>query len=74
MKDDWTWIRGKHTLKAGIENRCVWYNYSMASDNLLSWTSAATFAANKLDQVTLNGGVPMHGLRRTPSFGYIQDG
>ncbi len=73
LKDDFTWTRGLHTIKAGVEIRRVVYNYSQASENALVYASLTGFAANQLDQVNLIGGVPMHGLLETQYFGYIQD-
>jgi hypothetical protein len=73
VKDDFTWTRGLHTIKAGVEIKRVVYNYSQASENALVYASLAGFAANQLDQVNLIGGVPTHGLLKTEYFGYIQD-
>ena len=73
IKDDFTWTRGRHTLKAGVEIKRVVYNYSQASENALVYASLTGFAANQLDQVNLIGGVPTHGLLKTESFGYVQD-
>jgi hypothetical protein len=73
LKDDHTWTRGLHTVKAGVEIKHVAYNYSQASQNGLVYASLPLFAANQLDQVNLLGGVPMHGLLKTEYFGYVQD-
>jgi Carboxypeptidase regulatory-like domain len=73
LKDDFTWVRGLHTLKAGVEIKRVIYNYSQASENALIYSSLPHFAANTLDQVNLIGGVPVHSLLKTEYFGYIQD-
>jgi hypothetical protein len=73
LKDDFTWVRGQHTLKAGVEIKHVAYNYSQPSQNALVYASLAAFAANQLDQVNLLGGVPMHGLLKNEYFGYMQD-
>ncbi len=73
LKDDFTWTRSRHTIKAGFEIKRVVYNYSQASENALVYASTSTFAANQLDQVNLIGGIPMHGLIETQYFGYIQD-
>jgi hypothetical protein len=73
VKDDFTWIRGAHSIKAGVEIKRVAYNYSQASENALVYSSPSSFEANKLDQVNLIGGIPMHGLLKTMEFGYIQD-
>jgi len=73
LKDDFTWTRGTHAIKAGVEIKRVMYNYSQAPENALVYASFAGFQANQLDQVNLIGGVPMHGLDKTLDFGYIQD-
>jgi Carboxypeptidase regulatory-like domain len=73
LKDDYTWTRGEHTIKAGIEIKRILYNYSQASENALVWASLGAFAANQLNQLNLIGGVPTHGLDKTMYFGYIQD-
>ena len=73
VKDDFSWVRGNHTLKAGIEIKRVLYNYSQASENALVFTSPADFINNSLNQVNLIGGVPTHGLHKTEYFGYAQD-
>jgi outer membrane receptor protein involved in Fe transport len=73
IKDDFTWTRGLHTLKAGVEIKRVVYNYSQASENALVYASLTGFAANQLDQVNLIGGVPTHGLLKTEYFSYVQD-
>ena len=73
LKDDLNWIHGAHHVKAGVEIRRVAYNYSQAPENAIVYASAALFQANKVDQVNLIGGVPMHGLLKTMEFGYIQD-
>ncbi len=73
FKDDFTWIHGAHTLKAGVEIKRVAYNYSQASQNALVYSSLTNFETNHLDQVNLLGGVPMHGLLKTMEFGYVED-
>jgi hypothetical protein len=73
IKDDTTWVRGAHTIKAGVEIKRVIYNYSQASQNALIYATLPLFAANQLDQVNLLGGVPMHSLLKPEYFGYIQD-
>ncbi len=73
FKDDFTWTRGRHTVKAGVEIRRVIYNYSQASENAIVYATLAGFIANKVDQVNLIGGIPTHSLLETQYFGYIQD-
>jgi Carboxypeptidase regulatory-like domain len=73
LKDDFTWTRGAHTIRAGIEIKRVLYNYSQVQQNQLVYSSLTNFAANQIDQINLIGGVPTHGLDKTEYFGYIQD-
>ena len=73
LKDDFTLVRGLHTIKAGVELKHVAYNYSQASQNALVYASLANFQANLLDQVNLLGGVPVHSLLKNEYFGYVQD-
>ncbi len=73
LKDDFSWTRGAHSIKAGIEIKRVLYNYSQPPENNLIFSSLANFQANKLDQVNLLDAVPMHGLDKTMDFGYIED-
>lgn len=73
LKDDFTWTRGDHTLKGGVEIKRVIYNYSQASENAIVYASLAGFMANQVDQVNLIGGVPMHSLIENQYFGYLQD-
>ncbi len=73
LKDDLSWIRGAHSIQAGIEIKRVLYNYSQPSENNLIYASLADFQANKLDQVNVLDAVPMHGLDKTMYFGYIED-
>jgi hypothetical protein len=71
--DNWSLIRGQHTIKAGVEIKQVNDNYSQASENALVYTSLSDFVANHLNQVNLIGGVPTHGLHKTMVFAYLQD-
>jgi len=72
-KDDFSWNRGAHSIKAGVEIKRILYNYSQVPENNLSFSTIPNFIANRLDQVALIGGVPTHGLDKTTYFGYIED-
>ena len=73
LKDDFTLVRGPHTIKFGGEIKRVAYNYSQPSQNALIYSSLAILSRINLDQVNLLGGVPVHGLLKTEYFGYVQD-
>ncbi len=78
--DNLTWIRGRHTLKAGVEVRRIQVNQGNTEAGTISFTSNSSnvlgtqaFAANEVNKATLNGTLPINGLRKTSYFGYIQD-
>jgi hypothetical protein len=71
--DNMTWIKGRHTLKAGVEIRRIQMNQGNSSSGTVSFPSAATFAADQVSTSTLNGALPVNGLRKTQYFGYLQD-
>lgn len=73
LKDDFSWIHGKHTIQAGVEFKIVHYDYSVAGVNSLFYASRPNFIANVLDQIKIVGDVPMHGLHKWMAFGYVQD-
>ncbi len=73
LKDDWSLVRGRHTIKAGVEVKQVNFNYSAIPENALIYASRPAFINNALNQVNLIGGVPMHGLHKTMVFAYAQD-
>ncbi len=73
LKDDYSWNRGVHSIRAGVEIKRILYNYSQPSENGIIYSSLAAFQANQVDQVNLIGGVPTHGLYKTVYFGYIED-
>jgi hypothetical protein len=73
LLDDASFNRGSHALKAGINIRYVQANQGNLPGGSLSYTSAANLIANHLDSFSLNQALPMKGMRKTQSFGYIQD-
>jgi len=78
--DNATWIRGRHTLKAGAEVRRIQLNQGNTEAGTITFNAIApytsgtqAFAANLITTATLNGTLPINGLRKTQYFGYIQD-
>ncbi len=71
--DNLTWTRSRHTLKAGVEIRRVQMNQGNTEAGTISFASTAAFAANQVSAATLNGTLPVNGLRKTQYFGYLQD-
>ena len=73
LLDNLTGILGRHTLKAGVELKEVHFNYSQVGVNQLQFNSFSAFQNNKLDSVSVVAAVPMHGLHKLETFGYVQD-
>jgi Carboxypeptidase regulatory-like domain len=73
LLDNWTWIQGQHTIKAGVEIKKVNFNYNVATSFNLNYASTNAFASNNLNEVNVVGGTPMVGDRKIMYFGYVQD-
>ncbi|HEY2858505.1 MAG TPA: carboxypeptidase regulatory-like domain-containing protein [Terracidiphilus sp.] len=71
--DNLTWIQGRHTLKAGVEVRRVQLNQGNTEAGTISFASTGAFDANQVNTASLNGALPINGLRKTQYFGYVQD-
>ena len=71
--DNLTWIRGHHTVKAGVEIRRIQMNQGNTEAGTIVFASTSAFDANQLSTASLNGALPVNGLRKTQYFGYFQD-
>jgi Carboxypeptidase regulatory-like domain/TonB dependent receptor len=73
LVDNATWIRGRHTWKAGVEIRRVEINQGSTTDGTLTYANRTDFQNNALNTADITGDVPTGGLRETQYFGYAQD-
>lgn len=71
--DNLTWVKGRHTVKAGVEIRRIQLNQGNTEAGTISFASTAAFDANQVSTATLNGALPINGLRKTQFYGYVQD-
>jgi hypothetical protein len=71
--DNLTWVKGKHTVKAGVEVRRIEMNQGTGTSGTISFASTDAFAANEVSTASLTGTLPVNGLRKTQAFGYVQD-
>ncbi len=71
--DNLTWIKGRHTVKAGVEIRRIQLNQGNTEAGTVTFASLKAFDANQVSTATLNGALPVNGLRKTQFYGYIQD-
>jgi hypothetical protein len=71
--DNLTWTKGRHTLKAGVEIRRIQLNQGNTESGTMSYASTAAFDANHVSTASLNGALPVNGLRKTQFYGYVED-
>jgi hypothetical protein len=73
--DNLTVIRGRHTLKFGVDIRRIRLNNSgnAITTSSLSYASLNDFIKNAADSISLNAAEGLRGLRRTFYMGYAQD-
>ena len=71
--DNLTWVKGRHTVKAGVEIRRIQLNQGNTEAGTVNFASTAAFDADQVSTATLNGALPINGLRKTQFYGYVQD-
>jgi hypothetical protein len=71
--DNLTLVRGRHIVKAGAEIRRVQLNQGNTESGAVVFPSTTAFDADHVSTASLNGALPINGLRKTQYFGYIQD-
>jgi hypothetical protein len=73
--DGATFVKGRHTIKAGIEVRRAQENKASPTfpQETLSYLSETDFINNKLDSDSYSSEQPVTGARKTSSFGYVMD-
>ena len=71
--DNLTWLKGRHTVKAGVEIRRIQLNQGNTEAGTVVFASLAAFDANQVSTASLNGALPINGLRKTQYYGYLQD-
>ncbi|HVM92745.1 MAG TPA: carboxypeptidase regulatory-like domain-containing protein [Terriglobales bacterium] len=71
--DDFTWVKGKHVIKAGVEVRRVQMNQGGSAYGTVSFNSFSSFQGNAPYKASITGEYPVNGLRKTDIFAYIQD-
>lgn len=71
--DNLTWMKGRHTIKAGGEIRRIHLNNANLGTYSIRYSSRANFVNNSMDRFETAGRLPMWGGRRTYWLGYLQD-
>jgi hypothetical protein len=71
--DNFSWIRGRHTLKFGGEIRRIHLNVGNGAATSVGFANADAFLRNALNTVAVSAFLPTVGVRRTFSTVYAQD-
>jgi hypothetical protein len=71
--DNLTWTKARHTIKAGVEIRRIQLNQGNTESGTIAFSSTAAFDENHVSTASLNGALPINGLRKTQFYGYVQD-
>ena len=71
--DNLTWVKDRHVVKAGVEIRRIQLNQGNTEAGTIVFASTAAFDVNQVSTASLNGALPVNGLRKTQFFGYLQD-
>src|SRR6202167_587364 len=71
--DNLTWLKGRHTVKAGVEIRRIQMNQGNTEAGTVVFASTAAFDADQVSTASLNGALSVNGLRKKQFYGYVQD-
>ena len=71
--DDWTWSKGRHTLKFGFEIKPLFLNQGSSSKGTLSYSSPTNFLDNVLNTASYTALLPLVRQRKTEYFMYAED-
>jgi Carboxypeptidase regulatory-like domain/TonB dependent receptor len=71
--DDWSWSRGKHTLKFGFEIKRDFLNQGSSSKGTLSYSSAANFSNDIVNTASYTALLPLVRQRKTQYWIYGED-
>ncbi|HLY40191.1 MAG TPA: TonB-dependent receptor [Terracidiphilus sp.] len=71
--DNLTWIHGPQTVKAGVEIRRIQMNQGKTMSGKITFSSVESLAANVVKKATLSDALPVNGLRKTDTIGFVQD-
>ena len=71
--DDWSWSKGKHTLKFGFEIKRDFLNQGSSSKGTLSYSSSANFLDNTVNTASYTALLPLVRQRKTQYWVYAED-
>ena len=71
--DDWSWSKGKHTLKFGFEIKRDFLNQGSSSKGTLSYSSTTNFFSNIVNTASYTALLPLVRQRKTQYWLYAED-
>jgi len=71
--DNITFVRGRHTIKAGVEFRRIQSNKGSSYSESLSYNSETDFLNNFVNSDSVSPYMPDNGVRKLDDFGYVLD-
>jgi Carboxypeptidase regulatory-like domain/TonB dependent receptor len=71
--DNLTLIRGRQTIKTGVEIRHIQLNQNYGQHGSTSFATLQQMAANQVAKASLTGALPINDLRKNWFVGYVQD-
>jgi hypothetical protein len=71
--DNLTWLRGRQTLKFGVQIRHIQLNQHYGEHGIVTFSTLEQLAANKVAKASLTGALPVNDLRKNVFIGYVQD-
>ena len=71
--DNLTWVRGRHTIRAGVEFRSIQMNQNYGEHGTLTFSTVENLADNEIKKAKLTGALPVNDMRKNDTFVYTQD-
>ena len=71
--DNLTWVKGRQTIKAGVEVRHIQLNQNYGQHGTVTFSNLEGLAANQVTKASLSGALPVNDLRKNWIVGYVQD-
>lgn len=71
--DDWSWLKGNHTLKFGVEIKPLFLNQGTSQKGTLTYTSTTNFLDNIMGTASYTALLPLVRQRKTEYFVYAED-
>jgi hypothetical protein len=71
--DQFNTIRGRHSIKAGVEIRRIQFNVLDGLTGTIAFANLQDFTRNRINSASGTAELPTRGLRKTQYFGFVQD-